>query len=80
MIEVTGRFGQPHLSVASGGGFHGVGFLYLLCTTAAEGGVDPVFRDYGRVGCGYVRTVFRGLLWYVTSLRDGMGREGLRWN
>ncbi|MEA3325415.1 MAG: hypothetical protein U9Q37_09860, partial [Euryarchaeota archaeon] len=72
MIEV-GRFGQPHLPVASGGGFHGVGFsgaglsgvgfLYLLCTMAAGGGVDPASGDCARVGCGCMWVSLPGLLW-----------------
>ena len=65
LIEVAGRFGQPPLSVAPGGGFPyvgfpGVGFACLPCTMAAEGDVDPAFGDCARVGCGRMRAYAGG--------------------
>jgi len=87
LIEVAGRFGQPHLPVAPGGGFPdagfsgagfpGVGFPYLPCTMVTEEGVDPAFGDCARVGYGCVRAVLRGILWFAASLRDGGRGSGV---
>ena len=78
LIEVTGRFGHPPLSIAPGVGFpivgfSGVGFPYLLHKMVTEGDVDPVFGDCARVGCRPVRAIPRDLLRHAASLRDGGG-------
>lgn len=72
LIEVTGRFGQPPLSIAPG-----VGFPYLLHKMVTEGDVDPAFGDCARVGCRPVRAISRDLLCHAASLRNGGGGSGV---
>ena len=75
LMEVNGRFGQLPLSIAPG-----VGFPCLPCTMATEGDGEPVFGDGVWVGCRPARAILWDLLLSAASLRDGGGREGLRWN